>query len=254
MRLTVLGSSGSVAGPESAASGYLLTLPGEQPVVLDFGPGVLGALQHHTDPNGVAVMLSHLHADHCLDLPGMLVWRRYHPEPARGRAPLFGPGGTAIRIGSASSEFAGAVDDISDTFDVRTWVDDEAVIIGGMTVLPRRVLHPPETYGLRITGPRGEVLAFSGDSAVCDTLVTLAADADVFLCEASWTHAPNERPPDLHLSGTEAGDIARRANVKSLLLTHIPPWTSVEDVLCEARAVYRGPVGVARPGQVVDVG
>ena len=57
MRLTVLGCSGSLAGPDSPASGYLLTVPGGQPVVMDFGPGVLGSLQQHADPNEVAVML-----------------------------------------------------------------------------------------------------------------------------------------------------------------------------------------------------
>ena len=61
-------------------------LPTPLPLVIDFGGGVLGALQRHADPNSVHVLLSHLHADHCLDLPGLFVWRRYHPSPARGAA------------------------------------------------------------------------------------------------------------------------------------------------------------------------
>ncbi|RDH11666.1 MBL fold metallo-hydrolase, partial [Tsukamurella pulmonis] len=87
MRLTILGCSGSVGGPLAACSGYLLEVDGHPPVVMDFGPGVLGELQQRVDPNTATVMLSHLHADHCLDLPSLLVWRRYHPEPAAGRAP-----------------------------------------------------------------------------------------------------------------------------------------------------------------------
>ena len=82
VRITVLGCSGSVVGPDSPASGYLLTAPDTPPLVIDFGGGVLGALQRHADPNAVHVLLSHLHADHCLDLPGLFVWRRYHPTPA----------------------------------------------------------------------------------------------------------------------------------------------------------------------------
>ena len=74
MRITVLGCSGSVVGPDSPASGYLLTAPGTDPMVIDFGGGVLGALQRHADPGEVDVLLSHLHADHCLDLPGLFVW------------------------------------------------------------------------------------------------------------------------------------------------------------------------------------
>ena len=83
VRITVLGCSGSVVGPDSPASGYLLTAPDTPPLVIDFGGGVLGALQRYADPNDVHVLLSHLHADHCLDLPGLFVWRRYHPTPAK---------------------------------------------------------------------------------------------------------------------------------------------------------------------------
>ena len=69
---------------------------------------------------------------------------------------------------------------------------------------PRLVCHPTESYGMRITDPSGATLVYSGDTGYCDALVDLARGADVFLCEASWTHSPS-RPPKLHLSGTEAG-------------------------------------------------
>ncbi len=253
MRLTVLGCSGSLSGPDSPASGYLLTVPGHQPVVMDFGPGVLGALQRHADPNEVAVMVSHLHADHCLDLPGLLVWRRYSPVPAVGKGTLIGPPGTTARIGAASSEYAGEIDDITDTFDVGAWTDHGEIELGGMSILARRVNHPPATFGLRITGPDGEVLAYSGDTGACDEVIELAEGADVFLCEASWTHDPANRPADLHLSGREAGEAAAKAGVKRLALTHIPPWTWPDEVLAEAREVYDGPITVVRSGDVIDV-
>ena len=105
-------------------------------------------------------------------------------------------------------------------------------------MLPRLVTHPTESYGLRITDPSGATLVYSGDTGVCDSLVELASGADVFLCEASWTHAP-ERPPHLHLSGTEAGRMAKLAGVGELLLTHIPPWTSREDVISENQGRVR---------------
>ena len=81
VRITVLGCSGSVVGPDSPASGYLLTRAGHPAAGHRLRRGVLGALQRHADPGSVHVLLSHLHADHCLDLPGLFVWRRYHPSP-----------------------------------------------------------------------------------------------------------------------------------------------------------------------------
>jgi len=253
VRLTVLGCSGSVVGPESPASGYLLTAPGTAPLVMDFGGGVLGALQRYADPNEVHVALSHLHADHCLDLPGLFVWRRYHPSPATERGIMYGPADTWTRLAAASSPLGGELDDFGDIFDVRVWSDGEPVRLGTLTVLPRLVNHPTESFALRVTDADGATLVYSGDTGMCESIVQLADGADAFLCEASWTDAP-DRPTHLHLSGAEAGRIAKRAGVGVLLLTHIPPWTSREDVIAEAKAEFDGPVHAVVAGEVIDIG
>ena len=76
------------------------------------------------------ILLSHLHADHCLDLPGLFVWRRYHPTPAKGQGILYGPSDTWSRLAAASSPVGGELDDFSDIFDIRHWSDGEAVRFG----------------------------------------------------------------------------------------------------------------------------
>lgn len=252
MRLTVLGCSGSVVGPDSPASGYLLRAPDTPPLVIDFGGGVLGTLQRHVDPGSVHVLLSHLHADHCLDLPGLFVWRRYHPAPPVGKAIMYGPSDTWSRLGAASSPYGGEIDDFTDIFDVRHWIADEPVTIGSLTVVPKLVSHPTESFGMRITDATGALLVYSGDTGPCEAVVELARGADIFLCEASWTHSP-ERPGNLHLSGTDAGRTAAAAGVRELLLTHIPPWTSTEDVISEAKAEFDGPVRAVVCGETFDI-
>ena len=259
MFLTVLGCSGSIGGPTSPASGYLVEVDGLAPVVIDMGPGVLGALQRHVAPEDATVLLSHLHADHCLDVPSLLVLRRFGPgAKGAGRVPLVGPSGTAYRIGVASAEEPGTVDDLSDTFDVATWDvapevemrgDDDEV---ALSVRADRVEHPPESYGMRLTSRSGRVLAYSGDTAYCDALVELAVGADVLLCEASWTHEEG-RPPGIHMSGAEAGLTAHRAGVGRLVLTHIPPWVDREAVRAEAAAEFGGEVLLAEPDLRITV-
>ena len=103
MRLTVLGCSGSGPGPTAPASGYLITA-GDTRVLLDLGNGSFGVLQRHIDPWLLdAVVLSHLHADHCADMANLVVHRRYHPLRPAAVAPLpvFGPADTATRLALA---------------------------------------------------------------------------------------------------------------------------------------------------------
>jgi len=252
MRLTVVGCSGSVSGPDSPASSYLVTADGAPPLIIDLGGGALGALQRYIDPSAVTVLLSHLHADHCLDVAGLLVWRRYHPEPVEGRTTMYGPAETAHRVAAASSTCAADVEDISDVIDLAEWTSGEAVEFGALTVLPQLVDHPCQAYGLRLTDPAGMTLVYTGDTGPCAQVEQLAAGADVLLAEASWTDAP-DRPVGVHLSGTQAGRLAATADVGRLLLTHIPPWTSREDVLAEARAEFGGPVHAVSTGEEFDI-
>lgn len=249
MRLTVLGCSGSFPGPDGPASSYLLEVDGFR-AVLDMGNGAVIRLQQEDALYGVdAVLLSHLHADHCLDLCSYYVARKYRPEGPAPRIPVYGPPGVNARMDTAYEyvEPAG----MAETFDFREWTDGASYEIGPLRVTVRRVWHAIEAYAMRIEHD-GAVLTYSGDSSVDDNLVEAARDADLFLCEASllteW-----KVPDGVHLTGRQAGEHARRAAARRLVLTHLPPWTPKDTVLAEARETYDGEVELARPGAVYEV-
>jgi ribonuclease BN (tRNA processing enzyme) len=252
LRVTVIGCSGSYPGPASSASCYLVEAEHEGRtwrVLLDLGNGALGSLQKYADANAVdAVFLSHLHADHCLDLCGYYVMRKYHPDGALPKIPVWGPADSARRMAKAYDldEDPG----MSEEFDFIPY-DNRAVEFGPFTVTAREVVHPVTAYALRVEVD-GRTLAYSGDSGVCPGLEDTARDADLFLCEASFLEgAPN--PPDLHLTGAEAGRTATGAGSRRLLLTHIPPWHDPQQVLAEAKQSYDGDVALATPGTTYDV-
>jgi ribonuclease BN (tRNA processing enzyme) len=252
MRLTVIGNSGSYPGPESSASCYLIEAEHAGRtwrILLDLGNGALGSLQRYSDANNIdAVFLSHLHADHCLDLCGYYVMRKYHPAGSLPKIPVYGPADTARRMAKAYDldENPG----MSEEFDFIPY-GNTALEFGPFTVTARRVVHPVTAYALRVEAG-GRVLAYSGDSGVCPGLDDTARDADVFLCEASFLEgAPN--PADLHLTGADAGRTAAGARVQHLLLTHIPPWHDPQVVLGEAVEEYDGKVELSTPGTTYDV-
>ena len=252
MRLTVLGCSGSVPGPESPASGYLLRA-GDTSVVLDLGNGTLGALQRHLDPFTLdGLVLSHLHPDHCADVCALTVYLRYHPNPTpHGRLPLYGPADAAERLAAAYAPNAQerAVTDLSDLYDFRSY--RETARIGPLELRAAPVDHPCEAYALRLHHA-GRTLVYSGDTGPCRQLVELATGADVLLVEASWPDHP-DNPPGVHLSGKQAGEAAVAAGVSRLLITHVPPWTDPEQVLTEAKVAFGGPAELVRPGTTYQI-
>lgn len=256
MRLTVLGCSGSIPGPNAATSGYLLQA-GDDRLAVDLGNGTLAALQAAGDPFALdGLLFSHLHPDHCADFAALTVLRRYHPNPpydtrAR-RLPVFAPGDAPQRLAVAYAPNAAeaASTDLSDVYRFHP-LHEGAVEAAGFAVTPARVAHPCEAYGFRIERD-GRSLCYTGDSGPCAALVTLAAGADTLLAEASWTDAPG-RPPDLHLSGKQAGELAAAAAVRRLLVTHVPPWTDTDAVLAEARAAFAGEIVLAEAGATYPI-
>jgi ribonuclease BN (tRNA processing enzyme) len=253
MLLTVLGCSGSVPGPESPASGYLLRA-GDTSVVLDLGNGTFGALQRYVDPFRLdGLILSHLHPDHCADVSALTVYRRYHPHPPQGEVlPVYGPLDAAERLIAAYAPNADERNrtDLSDLYAFRSYGGATARI-GPLGVLAARVEHTCDAYAVRINHA-GRALVYSGDTGPCPQLVELATGADVLLAEASWPDRP-DNPGGIHLSGKDAGEVAAAAQVGRLLLTHVPPWTDAEQVLTEARAAFDGPTELVRAGTHYDI-
>lgn len=248
MELIVLGCSGSGPGPSSAASGYLVRADGFA-LVLDLGNGTMGALQRHLDPFDLgALVLSHLHPDHCADVSALAVYRRYHPAASRSprRAlPVHAPSEAPSRLAAAyaPSSAERATTDLADVFAFHR-LGGHPVRIGPFVLTAAAVAHPCESYALRLTHA-GASLVYSGDTGPCSALVELAEDADLLLCEASWPHDPAARP-GVHLSGRQAGEAARDAGVGRLLLTHVPAWCDPAVPLAEAVAVFARPVELAR--------
>lgn len=250
-RLTVVGCSGSYPGPDSPASCYLLEA--EQAgrtfrILLDLGNGALGQLHRYADPLAIdAVFLSHLHADHCLDLCGYYVMRKYHPTGAQPPIPVWGPADTPGRMARA---YDLPLDPgMSEEFDFRVFGD--RVDVGPFTIETAPVNHPVDAFALKVT-VGGSTLAYSGDTAACPELTELATGADVFLCEASFRDG-EDNPPDLHLTGSECGTAATAAGVGRLVLTHVPPWHDAQVAMTEARTTWTGPLDLARAGMVIDL-
>jgi ribonuclease BN (tRNA processing enzyme) len=249
VKLTIVGCSGTFPGPESPCSSYLLEHDGFR-MLVDAGNGSTGVLQRTTGLLDIdAVVISHLHGDHFLDLITYTYARRYHPDGLPGCLPVHGPSDIEAHIAGAFGKPVPGL--LAEVYDFHPVSRAGRLEIGPFSLDLAPVNHPVETYGMRISAA-GRTLAYSADSGVSDELVKLARDADVFLCEASY-HEGDDNPPDIHLTGKQAGQHAARADVGRLLLTHLVPWGDPDRTLDEATGAFSGDIAVASTCAVFDV-
>lgn len=252
MRVTVLGAGPSCPNPGGACAGYLFE-EDETKLLLDCGPGVMGQLQKHVHYRQLsAVIITHLHPDHFFDLVPLGCGLKYGPyEGEPHRLPLYlPPGGTEILLAVIRP-----VDPFQAFFSELFWMEEfdpaERLLIGNLSLRFAPVEHYIPTYAVAVEG-RGRAV-FSSDTGPCEELVALAKGADLFLCEA--TLPTREEWPEArgHLSAQEAGEMARRAGVKRLVLTHT--WGEYDRayLIAEARSAFDGPVEVAVEGAVYEV-
>jgi ribonuclease BN (tRNA processing enzyme) len=242
LTLVVLGSSGTYAGPDNPNSGYFVT-DGTTRVWLDCGPGTLGPLQQHVALADLdAVVVTHGHPDHCLDAAVLRNALRY--GIGRKGVPVYGPFAAQERIVAALGE------DVTPTLDWRDIRDGSTFTTGGISWTCSRTDHPVTTMAVRIDA--GGVIAYSADTGPGWSFERFGPPIDLALCEASLP--PDREGSVQHLTGRQAGEKARQAGARRLVITHLPPGTDIEARQREAEAGFGGPVEVAVPGARFTVG
>jgi ribonuclease BN (tRNA processing enzyme) len=247
MRLTIIGCSGSGPGPNSPASCYLVEHEGFR-LLLDAGNGAIGAMQRHIGLLDLdAVLLSHLHADHCLDLVAYSYARRYHPEKPP-RLQVHGPRGTAERLVQVFD--APPSDGLHDVYDFRT-TSPGKTRIGPFEIDLTPTAHPVECYAIRVTAD-GKSITYSADTGPSDDVAKAASGTDVFLCESTWLDS-TPYPPNLHLTAREAGRHAAKAGVGRLALIHTTAYLDQERFPEQAGEAFDGPIDLAKPGLFYDL-
>ncbi len=231
LTLTVLGCAGSYPGPGDACTGYLLD-DGTTKVWLDCGPGTLSNLQRHCAITEVdAVIVTHHHPDHWLDLPVLRNALRYYLEVER--FDVYAPAETW----HAARQLIG---DIAPTFTAHVIADGGSERIGTMEVRFARTDHPVETLAARIDAG-GTSIAFTADTGPAFSLSPLGAGIAVVLAEATLA---TTAAGHVHLTGAEAGALAAAAGAGRLLLTHLPPGADAEQHRAAAATTFDGPIEV----------
>src|SRR6266480_7104023 len=261
MRLTVLGKSPSWQDAGGACSGYLIE-EGPASVVVDCGNGVFSKLRRFRDYTRVdAVVISHLHADHFLDLVPFAYALTYAPrqqpvpvdrwpgtdQPARPR--LIAPHGAVDTFRRVVGAW-GSEDLIENAFEIEEYGADVHPSIGPLRFTFKSVPHFTETFAIRVESSDGNgALAFGADSRPSVDLVELAAHADLLLVEATLPR-PERSGQRGHLTPREAGEHGKAAAAGRLVLTHISDELDVLWARAEAEDAFGGPVEIAREGAV----
>ena len=256
LRLTVIGSSNSIPRPNRACSGYLVQSR-HASIVLDLGSGTFANLRQLVDYNHLdAVIITHMHADHFLDLIPLRYALKYGSLRRHGKLDLYLPptGEPMLRrlVSAFESEDAG-VDFLDEVFRVRSYDAKTPLEIKDVQLQFAKGVHFIEAYAIRVQINSTSV-TYSADTAPCDAVVALAADTNLFLCEATLGPCESEAEPRGHSSAREAAQMASSSGAGSLMLTHYGSGVSPESLAEEARRHFKGDCGVADDFLQVIVG
>ncbi|MEI3607798.1 MBL fold metallo-hydrolase [Pseudogracilibacillus sp. SE30717A] len=213
MKIKILGYWGGYPSQGGATAGYLITTE-EGQILLDCGSGVMSKLSLHTKVENLnAVILSHLHFDHTADI-GILQYAAVgalRTEKMKNKLKVYAPTEPASNwkaIQSEETEFL-PID------------ESRTIYTAGLKIEFKSVTHTIPCYAVKFTY-KDKVFVYSADTAYDESLIDFAQGADIFICEATICPGSIHTVGTGHMDATEAGQIAKKANVKQLILTHLP--------------------------------
>lgn len=249
MQVRVLGSNGTYPTPGRPASGYIVTTR-DATVWVDAGPGTFAAALGAGVVSSLdAIVLSHRHGDHCLDVLPLLNYLRFGLD-RMPPIPLFAPDGVVDRLAAFAG--AGPEHDFFRVFAPSVISPGDGVDVAGARLLFGDAVHPVPAVSVSL-GADGARVVYSGDTGPGSNLEAFARECEVLVCEATWQGSPGPNRYPFHLHASEAGELAQAAGVGRLVLTHLSPTLDPERSIAEAAATYSGPVSHAAAGTIIDV-
>jgi ribonuclease BN (tRNA processing enzyme) len=254
MQLTILGRSPASPNPGEACAGYLLEGGGGR-VLIDIGPGVVAQLlrRHHPDELD-AVVVSHLHADHMLDLVTLRYVYPWRARPKDQRLRVILPPGSADQM-LELARGVGSPQHFEDAFRLSEHDGSSPISFDGLSLTPVETEHFIPCWGFRAEAD-GRVLGYTADTGPCDAVQTIADGADLFLSEATLRSLDEDaEPPERrgHLLPEEAGDAARRARARRLMLTHLPADGDGSWARVAASEAFRADAEIAEPARTYEI-
>jgi len=255
MRLTVLGKSPAWSDAGGACSSYLVE-QGPTAIVLDCGNGAFGKLRARIDYRDVdAVVISHLHGDHLLDLVPFSYALTLGPGAAErtSKPRLLAPRGAEAFFRRLSGTW-GDEELIVGALALEEYEPSSAARLGDLEIRTHPVPHAGPTHAVELIATSGARIVFGSDGRYSEELVAAAAGAELLLAEATLPD-PDPLPPDerVHMSASECGRLAREAKVARLVLTHISDELDLDRSLNDAREAFGGAVEIAGEGAVYEV-
>jgi ribonuclease BN (tRNA processing enzyme) len=255
MRLTMLGGSGASPNAGMGCSGMLVKA-GRTTLALDLGPGTLPELRRHADFRTLdAVVVSHMHLDHMLDLLALRHALAYNPLPPRAPIPLWLPPGGAAMLARAVAPFD-ACDRpgrFAANVEVAEYDPARPLTIGDAVVTFAPTIHYIQAWAMRVRGPADRDLGYTGDTGPAANLAPFFAGVGPLVAEATLLEPGDEPEAERgSLTAAEAGALASRASASTLVMTHIWEERSSAAARARAAAVFPGRIEVAAPGLVVE--
>lgn len=235
MKITVLGCLGAYPYKDQGTSSYLLEAEGFR-LLLDAGSTTLINLEKHIDPLELdAVILSHYHHDHIADLGVLQYYRQLYPAKVPVPVlPIYGHTDDAAHFSALD------LDGVSKGIP---YFEAEELKLGPFLVTFMKTIHPVPCYAMRFVEEKtGKVFVFTGDSGYLETFIPFAEKADIFLAD-TYLFEGNENH-HAHFTSKEAGELAKAAGVKKLILTHLPQHGSLEELKAQAQKAAGDQVSV----------
>lgn len=257
MRATVLGGYAALTSTGAGCSGHLVR-DGATAIVADLGPGTLAELRRQVDVRSLdAILISHGHLDHVLDLGALHHLLNYSPTSLDARIRLYLPPGSSAQFDLWERALYGAKQVgsmLEKTFIVSEYDPTAELSIGGIGIRFAPTVHPLQAWAMRFAAPGAGSIGYTADTGPSASLDPLFDGTDVLISEATWIVSDEPFDERGHLTAAEAGALATRARASKLVLAH--RWEEVdgETLLSEAAKAFKGRILLSDPGLTVDTG